>query len=217
MNPKFITVHCSASPPSSRIGATEIRQMHLNRGWSDIGYHFIIERDGKIVEGRPTNIQGAHVSGHNKDNIGVCLVGGVNEQLKPEANYTQHQMTSLSDIIDELMSKYAIPSSNVKGHRDWFGDTNKDGVVDSRDWLKACPCFDVRQWMTERVSRDNLTFEQVIKSISIDPSLVYGRRVWGDSVEIRVRGKYFYIHVGENLFLYHLSVDDLLADDWFIQ
>ncbi|MDH0348155.1 N-acetylmuramoyl-L-alanine amidase [Aeromonas dhakensis] len=146
MTIKFITVHCSATQGSRDIGAKEITAMHKNRGFRTIGYHHVIRRDGTVEPGRPETETGAHVAGFNKDNLGICLVGGVNAAGKPENNYTPAQLAALAKLITSLQAKYAVPDAAVKGHRDWFGDTNKDGKIDSRDWLKDCPCFDVGRW-----------------------------------------------------------------------
>lgn len=146
MTIKFLTIHCSATPGSRDIGAKEITSMHVQRGFRTIGYHHIVRRDGTVELGRPETETGAHVEGFNKDNLGICLVGGVNAAGKPENNYTSAQLVALAKLVARLQAKYGLPDSAIKGHRDWFGDTNKDGRIDSRDWLKDCPCFDVRSW-----------------------------------------------------------------------
>jgi N-acetylmuramoyl-L-alanine amidase len=137
MTPKYITVHCSATPPNRDIGVNEIRTMHLHRGWSDIGYHFVICRDGSVEAGRPSGKVGAHVKGHNQDNIGICLVGGVDKSLNPEDNFTPAQFDSLRELISDVVSHYGIHESNIKGHRDW-PNVNK-----------ACPCFSVKDKLQE--------------------------------------------------------------------
>ncbi|CAL9983791.1 amidase [Vibrio phage D81] len=152
MQPKHITVHTSATPPSAKITVNEIRQMHLNKGWSDIGYHFVITRDGILQVGRPLSRNGAHVKGHNKDNIGICLVGGVDKNGKAENNFNDKQFEALRYLISELSGRYGIKEESIKGHRDWFTDINGDGIVDSRDWLKECPCFDVKSKLLEWAS-----------------------------------------------------------------
>lgn len=124
-------VHCSATPPTMDIGAKEIKDWHVNdNGWSDIGYHYIIRRDGTKELGRSLERAGAHVKGFNKDSIGICLVGGVDENGNPDANFTIDQYMELSLLkydLDEL-----FPGIEFKGHRDAPGVT------------KPCPCFDVK-------------------------------------------------------------------------
>ncbi|MFD2177866.1 N-acetylmuramoyl-L-alanine amidase [Veronia pacifica] len=149
MKPQCITVHCSATITALDVGVSAIRDWHLDKGWSDIGYHFVIRRSGLVEKGRPLTRSGAHVKGHNKNNVGICLVGGLGKDHKPECNYTQEQFTALRELITELCGQYGIRRENIVGHRDWFPDINGDGVVDDEDWLKACPCFDVQQMLNE--------------------------------------------------------------------
>jgi N-acetyl-anhydromuramyl-L-alanine amidase AmpD len=151
MTPNKITVHCSATPPSQKLTASSIRMMHLNKGWRDIGYQYVIRRDGATEKGRPDDVIGAHVKGHNNHNLGICLVGGVDKNDRPEQNYTDIQYHALYALIMDLCKRYNIPYQEVYGHRDWFPDSNGDGIVDSRDWLKDCPCFDVKEWLSEQL------------------------------------------------------------------
>ena len=138
-------VHCSATRSSQDIDVNQIREMHLQRGWSDIGYHFVIKRDGTLEVGRPISRAGAHVKGHNANSVGVCLVGGLNEETgKPENNFTKAQFDQLEELIETFLQVY--PSiEKVCGHRDLSPDLDGDGVVEQHEWLKQCPCFDVRE------------------------------------------------------------------------
>ena len=138
MNPKFITIHCSATRPKHDCGIDWLRELHVNQnGWSDIGYNFYITTDGKLHVCRPLNRAGAHVKGHNTDNIGVCLEGGLNNDTgKPDDTYNSKQKTTLREVVEYLQASFSISDENVKGHRDW-------GVN------KACPCFDVQKWIKE--------------------------------------------------------------------
>ncbi len=150
MVPKMITVHCSATQPAADIGAAEIRKWHKDKGWSDIGYHAVIRRNGSVEAGRPEWKVGAHVAGHNTDNLGVCLVGGINPQGKAENNFTPEQMAALRQVLQGWMKKYSIPAGKVMGHRDWSPDKNGDGKITPNEFMKDCPCFDVRSWVTEQ-------------------------------------------------------------------
>lgn len=137
---KFITVHCSATKEGVQIDADTIRRWHKQRGWSDIGYHYIIGLDGQIEIGRPLNKTGAHVAGHNTDNIGICYVGGLDAAGNPKDTRTDLQIESLHDLIEALCVVFDI--EEIKGHRDWSPDTDGDGEVEQHEWLKACPSFD---------------------------------------------------------------------------
>jgi len=120
---KYIVVHCADTKPSMDIGVDEIREWHTKeRGWSDIGYHFVIRRDGTLETGRPLTVTGAHVRGHNRESWGVCLVGGMNKEGGIDANFTNNQYNTLNLILTELSER--APNARVTGHRD-FDSTSK--------------------------------------------------------------------------------------------
>jgi len=124
----LIVVHCSATPEGRDVSTEEIRQWHLDRGWSDIGYHFVVELDGTVGDGRPVEKSGAHAQGHNKNSIGVCYVGGVDSDMEPEDTRTEEQKESLVELLTGLKSEY--PNAKIIGHCD---------VSE-----KACPSFDAK-------------------------------------------------------------------------
>ena len=137
---KYIVVHCSASQPSADIGAQDIHRMHLGRGWSGIGYHYVIRRDGRIERGESVDNWGAHVSGHNTHSVGICLVGGISAlNGEAEANYTPEQYGALATALGYLAQRY--PDAKVLGHRDLSPDLDGDGKVERHEWVKECPCL----------------------------------------------------------------------------
>tara|TARA_R110000851_G_scaffold198642_1_gene349710 strand:+ start:923 stop:1345 length:423 start_codon:yes stop_codon:yes gene_type:complete len=129
---KKIIVHCSATPESMDVGSEEIRRWHKERGWSDIGYHDVIRRDGTLEKGRDISIAGAHAKGHNFSSIGVCLIGGVDGNGKGEDNFAIIQKQNLRVYLDFMALRF--PNAEILGHRDI------EGVK------KECPCFNVREW-----------------------------------------------------------------------
>lgn len=132
----MIIVHCSSTLPHMDIGVKEIKHWHVNeRGWSDIGYHLVIKRDGSFENGRPLDINGAHAKGYNHRSIGICLVGGMKSKDEYEANFTLAQYDSLKHAVKYLKSVY--PIEVVLGHRDLPGVT------------KTCPCFNVAELLGE--------------------------------------------------------------------
>jgi len=141
----YIVVHCSATRATSDIGADEIRDWHVHKnGWKDIGYHAVVRRDGEIEWGRHFDEEGAHVAGQNYRSVGVCLVGGIDFEGNPENNFTDEQFESLTVLLEVLQRAY--PSALILGHRDLSPDLDGDGVVEKHEWVKDCPCFDVRDW-----------------------------------------------------------------------
>lgn len=133
---EFIAVHCSATPPSRNWDETEIRKLHIAKGWIDAGYNIVIPRWGTIQIARPLDSQGAHVEGYNSKALGICLIGGINEQTgKAENNFTPTQMDDL--LLALRFCKRYAPNARIQGHRDF------PGVA------KDCPSFDVRQWLAK--------------------------------------------------------------------
>lgn len=107
----LIVIHCSASPDYLDIGAKEIKRWHVkDNKWSDIGYHYVIRRNGEIEKGRPDEIAGAHAYGVNSRSIGICWIG-----IK---NPSPEQEKSMTGLTNWLRGKYNITIENVKGHRE---------------------------------------------------------------------------------------------------
>jgi len=131
---KHFVLHCSATRAIQDIGAKEIRGWHVNgNGWADIGYHFVIRRDGRLEKGRAIDAVGAHVANHNSNTLGICLVGGLNDKTyQPENNFTAAQWATLKKLIADLLKRY--PGATILGHRDF------------PKVAKACPCFDAKVW-----------------------------------------------------------------------
>lgn len=150
-----IVIHCSASPNGVSLardghGAAEtIDEWHRLRGFrraawrlrlhpghGHIGYHRVIDVDGKRESGRDLDEVGAHVLGHNATSIGICLVG--------TDRYTLAQWRELGSLVDELLALW--PRARVCGHRDFSPDRNGDGRITRNEWIKVCPGFDVATW-----------------------------------------------------------------------
>lgn len=126
----YIVIHCAATKPSMDVPIERVKKWHLDRGWSDIGYHYYITRDGEIHKGRKLSTIGAHVRGYNSKSIGICYEGGINESGEPEDNRTIAQKKSLLKVVQIL--KFVFSNAIVQGHRD-FPNVNK-----------ACPSFDAK-------------------------------------------------------------------------
>ena len=132
---EFIAIHCSATQGKADIGVTEMRRWHRERGFLDVGYHFIIRRNGVIELGREQEAVGAHVEGFNSVSVAICMVGGVDAKVKPEDNFTKDQYDTLLILVKKLMADY--PEAIVQGHRDF------------PKVAKACPSFSVSAWLED--------------------------------------------------------------------
>lgn len=114
---EYIVIHSSATKENHDATIHDIHQWHLERGWSGVGYHGVIERDGTFSIGRPLESVGAHVAGKNYTTIGICMVGGLSEDGKSQVdNFTKSQYRTLQSVIILLKSIYK--NAKVVKHKD---------------------------------------------------------------------------------------------------
>lgn len=121
---KYIVVHCTATPQSTTIESIK-NYWRNDLGWSNVGYHYMIQADGKIVQIADESLITNGVRNYNKDSIHVCWIGG-----KLNDNRTKQQREALIRKLSELKAKY--PQAIIQGHRDFPGVT------------KDCPQFDAK-------------------------------------------------------------------------
>lgn len=125
-----IILHCTATPEGKHFDVDTIRRWHVkDRGWRDIGYHYVIYLDGSVHEGRPLEQVGAHTSGHNKDSIGIVYVGGCDAKMKAKDTLNEAQEVSMVNLIKALREEHGEMS--LHGHNEFAA--------------KACPSFDVQK------------------------------------------------------------------------
>ena len=127
---KRIILHCAATREGQDFSVDTIREWHVNgRGWSDIGYHWVIRLDGSIEVGRPLEKSGAHTKGHNKDSVGVCYIGGCDADGKPKDTMNPEQEKAWRMIVLSLRTLYG--DLTIHGHNEFAN--------------KACPSFIVKE------------------------------------------------------------------------
>jgi len=128
---KRIILHCAATREGQDFSVDTIREWHVNgRGWSDIGYHWVIRLDGSIEVGRPLEKSGAHTKGHNKDSVGVCYIGGCDADGKPKDTMNPEQEKAWRMIVLSLRTLYGNHIT-IHGHNEFAN--------------KACPSFTVKE------------------------------------------------------------------------
>lgn len=121
-----LIIHCSATRPDQSCTVDDIERWHKERGFSGIGYHYVIYRDGTVHNGRRLECQGAHCKGHNAHSVGICYVGGLDGAGRPADTRTTCQKSALTKLLKFLKAKF--PGAAIHGHNEF---ANKD-----------CPCFD---------------------------------------------------------------------------
>ena len=181
---EYVVWHCSATPPSQDIGSAQIDIMHKAKGWDGIGYALVVRRDGRIETGESLGRRGAHVKGLNSVSVGICMIGGVDEDGKSVNNFTPEQWQAAKHAFEFLTLLY--PDASHVGHRDLSPDSDGDGRVQRHEFLKDCPCYSVTQWIENNlqpvdelyapweldtaveVPEEEITFEEVLEESKQD-------------------------------------------------
>ena len=115
MKPKYLVIHCSATNRSTTT-VKSMRDYHVNvNGWADIGYHKVIDIAGKVHQGRPDHIPGAHEPFYNKHSLGICLIGNFDVDVLSEED---PQFKALVQVCATLAKRHGIDPENIVGHRD---------------------------------------------------------------------------------------------------
>lgn len=126
---KRIILHCTATREGEQLDVSQIDKWHRDRGWSEIGYHYVLYTDGTIATGRDIRKKGAHVKGHNHDSVGVAYVGGLDNNLVPQDTMTMQQEMAFLHLVNSL--RVVFGDLSVHGHNEFSS--------------KACPSFNVQE------------------------------------------------------------------------
>ena len=124
-NTELIVLHHSATTRSQKCDVHLIHRWHISRGWSGIGYHFVIEKDGTLRVGRPLNTVGAHVRGYNSVSVGICMVGGIDKEGDVVDNFSDSQYKTLQSL--KITLENVFPDAKFCKHKD-LADTKCNGV-----------------------------------------------------------------------------------------
>lgn len=130
-----IILHCSATQEGKDFDVEDIREWHLQRGFTDVGYHYVIKLDGTIQDGRDIRSIGAHCKGQNYGSISICYVGGLDKEGKGKDTRTNEQKESLLNLIDDLLLAYDLTIDDVYCHYQFA--------------KKLCPCFKIEEFKEE--------------------------------------------------------------------
>ena len=131
----LIVIHCSATRADRTLTAFDLETLHRRRGY--------IRKDGTTLLTRPIERIGAHAKGFNASSIGICYEGGLDCRGRPADTRTPEQRAALRLLVHQLEQRF--PGCRVCGHRDLSPDLNGDGEIEPEEWIKACPCFEVKE------------------------------------------------------------------------
>lgn len=136
---KEIILHCSATIEGKDYDTKTIDKWHKQRGFSCIGYNFIIYRNGEIHEGRGWDNIGAQCVNHNSQSIGICYIGGLAQDGKTAKDTrTKEQKLALLQLVDKALQKYSLGINDIHCHNEFAA--------------KACPSFKIEQFRAEYVA-----------------------------------------------------------------
>jgi N-acetylmuramoyl-L-alanine amidase len=130
-----IILHCSATREGKAFTVSDIDRWHRERGWKGCGYHYVITLDGKVEQGRPEQVAGAHCTGRNSESIGVCYIGGCDMVGKSKDTRTPEQKKAMVTLVRQLMQAHSIGIEDVHCHNEFSS--------------KACPSFSIEKFRKE--------------------------------------------------------------------
>lgn len=139
-----IIIHCSATREDRQLTVEDLETTHRRRGFRGIGYHYFIRRDGTVALTRQLEVVGAHAKGHNAHSIGICYEGGLDTKGRPKDTRTPEQRSAMHLLVAQLLKRFKN-NICICGHRDLSADLNGDGIIEPEEWIKQCPCFEVRK------------------------------------------------------------------------
>jgi len=142
-NVKYIFIHCTSGPASQTTKAIK-DYWRKDLGWKQVGYHFIINADGTVEVLAPIEAITNGVKNYNSVSVHICYKGGMGgkDTRTPEQKASIEK--TIKEVLEELKKTQPIDGIKIRGHRDVSPDKNGNGKVDFFEWIKDCPCFDVK-------------------------------------------------------------------------
>lgn len=160
---KWGTLHCT-SAPQNQTTQEMFNYWIKHNGWSNPGYHYEIEANGVIQQLQEIDKVANGVAGYNQNAIHISYKGGIDSKGNAVDNRTDNQKKSQLLIIKRL--KQLFPNIVFLGHRDFSTDTNGNGIIDKWEWIKSCPSFDVRDWLSAEGKDGELVPEKIIYKLN---------------------------------------------------
>lgn len=147
---KYIVIHCTAGPETQTLAS--IQSWWRQLGWRRPGYHHLIAADGTVHNLLPIEQVSNGVAGFNANSIHLSYIGGIKDG-KAVDNRTKKQREKLEELVRQYKAQF--PKAAIMGHRDFSPDRNRNGIIEPNEWMKTCPSFSVREWLSEIGLIDN--------------------------------------------------------------
>lgn len=156
---KYLVIHCTATPEGRDVSAADIRRMHTSpkprgRGWRQVGYTDLFRPDGTrerlVKNNEDAYVDGWEITngaaGFNSVSRHIVYAGGVAKDGKtPKDTRTPAQRSAMAEYVQDFHRRH--PDVKIIGHRDLSPDRNGNGKVEPGEWTKACPSFEVSEWL----------------------------------------------------------------------
>lgn len=139
---KYIVIHCTAGSQNQSIESIKAYWKNTLK-WKSPGYHFLIKPNGEAVRIAPDSQITNGVAGYNSNSIHISYIGGIDSKGQPIDNRTTAQKQTIFDLLKQYKKLY--PNAIIQGHRDFSPDKNKNGKIDTWEYIKYCPCFDAKK------------------------------------------------------------------------
>ena len=148
-----ICIHCSATSQKTRVET--IVKNWKKMGWKNPGYHYIYKANGEEVQLLPDKEVANGVKGHNQNTIHMAYIGGINPETgRAKDTRTKEQKDAMIKRLKLLAKLY--PNAKVCGHRDFSPDLNGNGYIEPHEYIKQCPSFNVKNWVSSYKLGDEL-------------------------------------------------------------
>lgn len=169
---RYIVLHCTAGPQNQTVKDIS-SYWKKTLGWKRPGYHHLITADGEDHALQAIELPSNGVAGYNNQLINISYTGGVKDG-KPYDNRTLAQLNTMEALVYKYHGMF--PDAKIVGHRDFSPDKNRDGIIQSNEWMKACPSFSVSEWLKEIGLDWNATPPIVRKTVTSKGGVVNVRR-----------------------------------------
>lgn len=153
-----IFYHCTAGPQHQP--TAEIFKYWQSQGWTKSGYHYETEYDGTLVQLMEISEVANGVAGHNARSIHISYKGGIDAKGRAFDNRTELQIAT--QLAFMMRMKQLFPNAKHLGHRDISVDKNGNGIIESWEWIKSCPAYDLRAWAASMPAIDKLIIPEKI-------------------------------------------------------
>lgn len=196
----YIALHHAAAV---KCNAADVDRWHKQNGWSGIGYHYFVRKNGDIYRGRPEWSIGAHVQGMNSQSIGICAEGNYDiETNMPDAQYN-----AILDLISDIKTRY--PNAKVVGHRE-IGSSDCPG--------KYYPLDDIKNNVNIRSDELTMTqYDEIISIIAQKENELASLRTELDAVKALTTDKMIYNYIDDNMPLWAREGVQWCLDNGIIQ